>query len=136
MLLIKDIMSFSPVTVEQSASVLEAKKLMSQYSVRHLPVVAGGKLIGILTDRDLKLAQAVTKDIHFDESHTAGDTCLRNVYVVKSTEPAISVLTYMARERIGSALVTEENKLIGIFTATDACKAFAEYLSRNDLETD
>ncbi len=136
MLLIKDIMSFSPITVEQSATVLEAKQLMSQYSVRHLPVVAGGKLVGILTDRDLKLAQAVTKDTHFDESHTAGDICVRDIYVVKSTDLAKTVLAYMAKERIGSALVTEENKLVGIFTVTDACKAFAEYLRRHDQETD
>lgn len=135
MLLIKDIMSSSPVIVEQSATVLEAKQLMSRYSVRHLPVVAGGKLVGILTDRDLKLAQAVTKDIHFDESHTVGDTCVRDIYVVKSTEPASTVLAYLAKERIGSALVTEENKLAGIFTVTDACKAFAEYLRRHDRDT-
>ena len=132
MLLIKDIMSSSPKTVDESAPVKKAKQIMSQNSVRHLPVVSGGKLCGIITDRDLKLAQAVTNDKHFDEHRLVGDICLRNIYLVKSSEPAQNVLAYMAKEKIGSAVVIEGNKLAGIFTVTDACKAFAEHLRSNE----
>ncbi len=127
-------MSRSVITVDAAAPVRKAKQIMGEHAVRHLPVVAEDKLVGILTDRDLKLAQAVTDDRQFDDSRTVGDVCLRNVYIVKSTEPAETVLAYMARERIGSALVTEENKLAGIFTATDACRSFAEFLRTHDID--
>ena len=132
MILIKDIMSHSPMTIEESSTVRKAKQLMSHNSFRHLPVVADGNLIGILTDRDLKLAQAVTNDDAFDDNCTVGNICVRNVYVVDHNAPAKEVLTFMAKERIGSALITEDEKLTGIFTVTDACKAFAQYLDEED----
>ncbi len=125
---IKDIMSRSPITVPASATVMRAKQLMLEHSVRHLPVVAEGKLIGIITDRDLKLAQAVTTDDKFDHNCIVGDICLRHVYIVQSSERADKVLAYMAHERIGSALVTDDGKLVGIFTVTDACRSFSEFL--------
>jgi len=132
MLLIKDIMCPHPLTVHASAMVREAKQIMSEHAIRHLPVIEGGKLKGIITDRDLKLAQAVSDNKEFDSSKKVGDICVCNVYVVDPKEHAKKVLAYMGKERIGSALVMENGDLVGIFTAVDACKAFAGYLSQHD----
>ncbi len=49
-------------------------------------------------------------------------------YVVDAQTPLDEVLDHMASHRIGSALVTSNGELAGIFTATDACRAFAEFL--------
>ena len=125
---IKDLMSRAPITVPASATVMRAKQLMLKHSVRHLPVVAEGKLVGIITDRNLKRTQAVTTDDKFDHNCVVGDICLRHVSIVQSSERADKVLAYMASERIGSALDTGNGKLVGIFTVTDACSSFSEFL--------
>lgn len=132
MLRIKDIMSPYPMTVEASAPVREAKKLMVENTFRHLPVVENGNLAGVISDRDIKLAQAVSDDTQFDASKKVGDICVRNAYAVDASEHAKKVLAMMGKERIGSALVTENGQLVGIFTAVDACKSFAGYLSEHD----
>lgn len=135
MILIKDIMSPAPMSIESSVSIGDAKKIMSHHEIRHLPVVEQGELVGILTDRDIKLAQAVTDDLQFDSNCTVGDTCVHLPYTVQPDEPAHKVLAYMAEERIGSALVADIDELIGIFTVTDACRAFSTLLEKLDIES-
>ncbi|MFC1868579.1 CBS domain-containing protein, partial [Thermodesulfobacteriota bacterium] len=125
---IKDIMTPSPYTISASETVRKAKLFMVKHSIRHLPVVSKGKLVGILTDRDIKLLQAVSKDENFDDKHCVGGLCLHDVYIVPGSTRADKVLAYMATKRIGSALITGNQKLIGIFTVTDVCRSFSEYL--------
>ena len=131
MLTIEDIMTPYPITVDVSTSVSEVKNIMTEQSIRHIPVIENGKLAGIISDRDLKLSQAVADDQQFND-RIAGAICLRTVYTVQPTEHAKKVLAYMGKMRIGSAMVVDNDKLVGIFTAVDACKAFAGYLSRHD----
>lgn len=133
MLRIKDIMSANPMAIEVSIRLGDAKKIMAQHSVRHLPVMQEGSLVGILTDRDIKLAQAVSSDELFDEHKTAGDICVRFAYTVSVDESARLVLEHMWKERIGSALVTENDNLVGIFTVTDACKHFSALLEKMNM---
>lgn len=134
MLSIKDMMTTSIITIEASEPVIKAKQIMADKEIRHLPVLENGKVVGLLTDRDLKLAQAVTEDAQFDQHRTAGDICVHNAYSVGPDAPARNVLNYMAQERIGSALVVnEEGTIVGIVTAVDACRAFARFLENQNL---
>jgi acetoin utilization protein AcuB len=127
----RELMTPMVYTINATASVHEAKHQMATYSIRHLPVVAEGKLIGMVSDRDLKLAQAVSSNDNFDKL-PIGDVCLLDVYSVSADETATKVLRHLSRERIGSVLLTENHKLVGIFTVTDACRSFAEYLERSN----
>jgi len=134
MLSVKDMMTTSIVTIEASEPVLKAKQIMAEKEIRHLPVLEDGTVVGLLTDRDLKLAQAVTEDAQFDQHRTAGDICVHHAYSVGPEEPARNVLNYMAQERIGSALVVNEAGAVGgMFTAVDACRAFARFLENQGL---
>ena len=127
-------MTKSVVTIEASEPVITAKRLMAQKSIRHLPVTQNNQVVGILSDRDLKLAQAVSDDDQFDQRRTAGDICIHNVYSVSPEAPARNVLSYMAKERIGSALVVNENGTpVGIITAVDACRIFSRFLEKHNL---
>ena len=126
--IIKQIMTPFPHSISGSATIKQAREVMSGHSIRHLPVVADGWLVGILTDRDLKLVQAVTKEENFAETYLVKDCCRYDVYIVSALTRADEVLSYMATNRIGSALITEGKKLVGIFTVTDACRSFAEVL--------
>jgi CBS domain-containing protein len=56
------------------------------------------------------------------------DICVRETYIVELAEPLDRVLLHMARHHIGSALVVKDRRLAGIFTITDACRAFGELL--------
>ena len=49
-------------------------------------------------------------------------------YTGELATPLVIVLRHMAEHRLGSALVTRRGKLAGVFTVTDACRAFADYL--------
>jgi len=134
MLSIKDLMTTSVVSIEASQPVIEAKQLMAQKEIRHLPVIEGGQVLGILSDRDLKLAQAVADDKSFDRNRKVGEICIRQVYTVSPEAPARNVLSYMAEERIGSALVVNQTgDLVGIVTAVDACRVFARFLENQGL---
>ena len=121
---IGDVMHPAPHTIGVGQSVEFAKKQMASLGVRHLPVLDGGRCVGIVSDRDIKLAYAL-------ENAKAGamtlkDICSLDVYEVPPTEPLASVAQYMADAVIGSAIITEHGKVVGIFTTTDACKVLAK----------
>ena len=61
MLTVKDVMTASPRTISVHEKVIVAKQVMSKYSIRHIPVTEKADLIGIISDRDLKLAQAIVR---------------------------------------------------------------------------
>jgi acetoin utilization protein AcuB len=66
-MLVKNWMSPNPVTIDEEDSMQEAIKLMKQHGIRMLPVLRGGQLVGVVTDRDLKRASAsdaTTLDVH------------------------------------------------------------------------
>ena len=131
---IDEVMTVLPYTIEGEAPVEEAKKTMAQYGIRHLPVTVHGELYGMLSDRDLKLAQSVNTDADFALMTKVQDICQVEVYVVDRETPLQEVLEYMSDQHIGSALIEDAGILCGIFTATDACRAFAQYLAEGKLK--
>jgi acetoin utilization protein AcuB len=104
-----------------------AKEMMAEHEIRHLPVTEDGELVGVLDERDLRLVASRT-DAKQLGALTVADACMRDAYVVDVSEPLDQVLMEMARRHIGSALVVKHGKLVGIFTGTDACRAFGELL--------
>ena len=123
-----DLMTPCPFSVQADATVQEAKRVMYGNSVRHLPVMSGERVVGILTDRDIKLAQAVAMDKDFDAHFTVKECCVLDPYIVDPSKSVDTVLEYMAKSRMGSAVVVDGTQLVGIFTATDACQSFANFL--------
>jgi acetoin utilization protein AcuB len=117
-----------PHVVEIDDSLLRARTLMVEHQIRHLPVQDTGVLVGILTDRDLKRALDPELGLPPKAELFVRDVFVPDVYVVDGGEPLDMVLEYMATHHIGSALVTKHAKLVGIFTATDACRLFYEHL--------
>jgi acetoin utilization protein AcuB len=117
-----------PYVVHVDDSLLYAREVMVRHEVRHLPVKRGNALVGVLTDRDLK--RALDPDLGLppkDELFVRG-VFQPDPYIVDSSEPLDNVLEHMAAEHIGSALVTKNGHLVGIFTATDACRVFCRHL--------
>lgn len=124
---VKSVMTPFPHSIGVDERLVAARARMSELGIRHLPVMDGDDLIGVVTERDARLALA---DLF---TQTAPDLLVRDVvardtYVVELHTPLDVVVAEMARRHIGSALVVKAGKLAGIFTATDACKRFSELL--------
>jgi acetoin utilization protein AcuB len=117
-----------PHSIEVEAPLAEAHAFLRERRIRHLPVTRNGVLVGILTDRDIKLALGPDLGSPPERELRVADVFQPETYVVDAGQPLEEVASAMAERHIGSALVTRAGKLVGIFTTTDACRALARVL--------
>lgn len=123
---IQKYMTFLPKTIAHDQTIAQAKDLMKKIHIRHLPVTKKGTLIGILTDRDINLVlQFVDSN---SEKIRAEDACSPEPYSTTPDALLSDVVRYMADHQLGSALIMDNGKLVGIFTQVDACRAIADLL--------
>ena len=125
---IKAVMTPFPNSIEVGRTLAEARKMMAAHDIRHLPVMEHGDLVGVITDRDVRLATEAAGGRESQSGVQIREICLRETYVVDLAEPLDRVLLHMARHHIDSALVVKDKRLAGIFTMTDACRSFGELL--------
>lgn len=118
-----------PYSIDVDAPLEDAHKLMREHHFRHLPITRAGAIVGILTDRDIKLVLGPDFDYPNEEQLTVRDAYIERPCVVNASTPVATVARTMAENHIGSAIVTKNDKLVGIFTVTDACRALAEVLA-------
>lgn len=123
---VQKFMTYVPKSIGFDQSLDQASEFMRKLHMRHLPVLKGGKLVGILTDRDINLVLSF-KDVDpmltkVEEAYTP------DPYVTAPTTPLNEVVAHMAEKKYGCALVVDNGKLVGIFTEVDAYKALAELL--------
>jgi len=130
-------MTAFPYTIETAASLDDARLLMRQHRIRHLPVMEGGQLLGVISDRDIKLGLAVGAELREELGDpTVGDVCSDDVYQVDIHTPLQVVVEHMASHHQGSAVVLRHAKVVGVFTATDACRCLAELLDNSNPDGD
>lgn len=126
--LLKTEMTPFPWWVDIDEPLLAARELMRQHKVRHLPVKDNGKLVSVITDRDLKFALDPDLGLPPRESLRVRDVCVYTAFIVDIECRLEEVLETMAERKIGSALVTRDGKLVGIFTSPDACRVLARII--------
>lgn len=122
--LIKDVMTKPVTSIGADILLSVAKKIMYEKRIKHLPVLEGGVLVGLLSDRDIKLCYAV--DGSKADNLRVEDACSNEVFAVQETDSLSFVCKRMAEEGFGSAVIVKGDKAIGIFTVTDACRILAE----------
>jgi acetoin utilization protein AcuB len=127
---IESVMTPYPFSVEIGSQIATAKTMMDQLAIRHLPVRDGERLAGVVSAAILAQAQKCSMDISVNSPLTVGDFCDRAVHVVPPEEPLEKVLRAMAEKRLDVTLVATDGHLVGIFTVTDACRAFADLIVR------
>jgi acetoin utilization protein AcuB len=125
---IDSMMTPFPHSIEASVTIHDAQAIMTSEAIRHLPVTSEGRLVGIISDRDLKLAFALAGSSHSEETLHVGDVCNLEAYIVEYNTPVDDVVMHMAEIRVGTAMITRNGKLVGIFTTTDVCRNYAELL--------
>lgn len=123
---IEKFMTTAPQTIGADISLAKAEKLMGEMRVRHLPVLDGGRLVGILSDRDIKLVESF-KDVD-PEAVTVREAFHEEPYSVSPKAPLAEVCAEMAAHKYSSVLVVDNHKLVGIFTWVDALNAMKELL--------
>lgn len=122
------VMTPFPFAVERDSGVLEARRMMLEQKVRHLPVVHEHELVGLISDRDIKLMLGPEFDYPDPRELRVSDVMVEKPYSTDLETPLGQVLRHMADHHIGAALITRQGRLAGIFTATDACRLFADAL--------
>ena len=119
-------MTYVPKTIGFDQSLEQAMDYMRKLHVRHLPVLKGGKLIGIVSDRDVNMA-LMFKDVQA-QNITVEGALTPNPYFTTPDAPLNEVAHRMCENKYGCALVMDNGKLVGIFTAVDGMRALSELL--------
>ena len=120
-------MTTLPHTIGVEQNLSKAEKMMAEYKVRHLPVMSAGKLVGILSDRDLRLIESF-QDVD-PEKVTVEEAFTPDPFIISPTSNLTDVCSEMASNKMGCALVCDNKELVGIFTWVDALNAFSELLT-------
>ena len=134
-MLVRDWMTKDPLTVAPDTPVLEAINLLRNKGFRRLPVVKGGKLVGLVTDKDLKDAmpsKATTLSVwemnYLLSKLTVQEVMAKPVITVEADAPLEKAALLMEEKKIGGLPVMDGEKLVGIITVTDVLRAFIEVL--------
>jgi acetoin utilization protein AcuB len=133
--LAKDIMTENPVTATELMSVAEALGLLYELDVRHLPVVRGGELVGIISDRDLRGFKGTDEETAMDAAENARSETVghfMNTSPVKA-DPETSVrevAELMLLHRVGAIPVADADTgdLLGIVSYVDLLRVLQETL--------
>jgi CBS domain-containing protein len=125
---IKAVMTPFPYFIDVDRPLDEARQLMREHQIRHLPVQRGERLVGVISDRDLRLVEGSAPDAAARGHLSVRDACVYDPFTVDLETPLDRVALEMAQRHIGSAIVTRHGKLAGIFTVTDACRVLGTVL--------
>lgn len=119
-------MTTAPHSVGVDQTVAQAHTMMREFKIRHLPVLKGGRLVGLVTERDIALIESL-KDVDPKEL-TVEEAMSTEVYAVTPDAPLDEVAKDMASKKYGSAVVLQNEKVVGILTTVDMCTALFELL--------
>jgi acetoin utilization protein AcuB len=135
-MLVKNRMTAQPVTVTPEDSLAHALRLTREHRVRHLPVVRNGQLVGILSDRDIRLAMPSPIEVADPERASMLErtpverVMTREVITAGPFDAVEDAAEQICRHRIGCLPVTDAHgRLLGMITETDVVVAFAEVLA-------
>ena len=138
-MLVREWMTPDPVTIGPDTPVLEAIKLLKEKGFRRLPIVEGGKLVGIVTDKDLKDAmpsKATTLSVwelnYLLSKLTVSEVMAKPVITVQADEPLEEAALLMEEYKVGGLPVLEGDRLVGIITITDVLRAFIEVMGMKE----
>lgn len=123
-MLVQDVMRFPVITVGPGVTLEEAYRLLLEKGIRHLPVMEEGRLVGIITDRDIRLATS-----HLNPKGPCpgcaqvGEVMTREVVTAHPLDPVEEAARVMRERKIGCLPVLEDGALVGIVTGIDLLDA-------------
>ncbi len=124
---VEQFMTHSPHTIGQEQSLSVGYRMLREYGIRHLPVLHGGKLVGVLSQRDLHFMGSL-RDVDA-EKVAVSEAMTVDTYTVSPRSTLREVAAEMAEQRYGSAVIVDKDRVIGIFTTVDALRALSLLLT-------
>ncbi len=121
-------MTRQPWTIAPHATMTEAHRLMRAHQIRHLPVLEGGTLVGVVSERDLHLIETLP-DADPDEVEVA-EAMTEAVFTATPDDEVANTVQRMADKKLGSVVVIGKQGVEGIFTSIDAMSALSDLLKR------
>jgi len=127
---VREWMTKDPVAAAPTTSIKAAWKLLQDRKIRHLPVLDAGKMVGIVTDRDLRRvlpSPATSLEIHelnyLLDKITVNEVMTKDVITTTPFTPIPHAARTLLRNRIGALPVIEGGALVGILSQTDVLEA-------------
>lgn len=138
-MLVRSRMTANVLTATPEMTLGEALRIVRERNIRHLPIVDGGKLLGIVTDRDLRLAAPPSWAADFEQLKTVFETktvadVMTQHEIISTTEdtPIEEAARVLYEHKIGCVPVMRGGELVGILTETDVMRAFVELFGMDD----
>lgn len=136
MVKVSDFMTCEPATISPDDNLRRAIETMHEHRCRRLPVLENDRLVGIISDRDVRLALMspwVLRERWYDEAlldNTPVRACMAvDVVTVSPDAPLIEAARLMRDRKIGGLPVVEQERLVGIITETDVLNALIQLLA-------
>ena len=140
-MLVRDYMTTELVTVQETDTLLDATMFFVRSTFRHLPVVRGRQLVGVITERDVKqYAPSVLSGISAEdynsimETTTISRVMARTPITVRPEQSVLEAAKLLYAKRLGCLPVVQDSELVGIITTTDMLKVLAQILEKSDAE--
>ncbi len=134
MLTVNDLMTIIPNTVTPRSTLRQVIELMKIQSCRQLPVLDKGKLVGIITDRDVRLVMNSPLVLHgrwqdeeILDNITAENCMTPDPMTVTADTPAYQAASMLGSYKFGALPVVDDGELVGIITVTDFLNYFATH---------
>jgi acetoin utilization protein AcuB len=126
-MLVRDIVQTDLITVTPEASLATILHLLNRKGVRHLPVVQYERLVGIISDRDVKSVLALSSGLEgLDHYRTAEQIMTRDPITIAPTSPIKEAARLMLSARISALPVVQDARLIGMVTETDLLRILSD----------
>jgi acetoin utilization protein AcuB len=127
------------VTVSKDERMNVAKKILQEKNIRHLPVVDGKKLIGLVTNMDIRRAEASPatsleiRELHYLlDKLTVGEIMTRNVLTIPPDISVEQATTLLHDNKIGCLPVVEDGNLVGILTENDVMEVLIDVMGMKE----
>lgn len=112
--------------IEAHQSIALAQELMQEHGLRHLPVLEEDKVVGEVSERDLRVWGLRPE---LGKSTSIRHIMIENPFIIDPGAPLDEVAKEMAERKLGCAIVVQAGRLVGMFTVTDAMRALARLSS-------
>ncbi len=130
---VQKFMTVGPLVIEKDRTLEEAHRLMRERNIRHLPVVDGPRLVGVVSQRDLYLLETLRGVDPVSE--IVEEAMTPDPFTVAPSAPLDEVAAAMAEHKYGCAVVLDRGAVIGLFTTVDALRALASVLRRRKVRS-
>jgi acetoin utilization protein AcuB len=122
-MLVRDIMRRPAIAVSAETTLEDAYRAMQEHGIRHLPVRQGEALVGVVTDRDLRLATSTLAPAPLALGRPVSDVMSRRVETADPGDPVEDAARTMRERKIGCLPVVEDGRLVGMITGIDLLDA-------------